>query len=248
MVFGYLRVSSELQDTESQKHQIQTYCNSNDMQIDNWLEFTISTKRNIKERGIDDLLTKLKRKDILIISELSRLGRSIKELNYIIDQLVKKKIQLICLKQNIHIKYDNGNGLDMQSKILLHVLSLVAEIERDMISERAKAGHARLKAMGIPRGNKDIGKYPREKRKKAIGYNNSLKELVTGLIEQGYNQRQIRDKLNELGISTLTGKGKWLLISVQKLLADCGLKTKRARKEKQLDDLTEKVIETIKNL
>ncbi len=87
----------------------------------------------MKDRGIDGLFTSLKKNDLLIVSELSRFGRSIYKIPPIIDQLVRKRVRLVAIKQSINIQYENGNGLDMASKVLLNALSLLAESERNII-------------------------------------------------------------------------------------------------------------------
>jgi DNA invertase Pin-like site-specific DNA recombinase len=95
-IFSYLRVSTDKQQIENQRIEILSYCKTNNLSIDETIEIKISSKKDLKRRHIDELLGRLKKGDTLIVSELSRLGRSIRELSVIIDQLVKKKSNFRC--------------------------------------------------------------------------------------------------------------------------------------------------------
>jgi putative DNA-invertase from lambdoid prophage Rac len=77
--FAYLRVSTSKQDLETQRHEILQYCDRHSLSVDDWLEIEISSRKTMKERRIDELLGKLKRGDSVIVSELSRIGRSISQ-------------------------------------------------------------------------------------------------------------------------------------------------------------------------
>ena len=91
---AYLRVSSLKQDLENQKHEITEYCRKNEIEVSEWLEVEMSTRKTKKERRIDELLNKLKKDDTLIISELSRLGRSLSEVVLIVEELKKNRYDL----------------------------------------------------------------------------------------------------------------------------------------------------------
>jgi DNA invertase Pin-like site-specific DNA recombinase len=152
---AYLRVSTDSQDLKNQKLEILEYADRNQFQITEWMEIKISSRKTTKERLIDLLLEKLEDEDCLIVAELSRLGRSVGQIITIMDELIKKKIKVIILKQGIEI---NGRS-DIQSKTMITLFGLFAEIERDLISERTKAGLARARAEGKLLGRpKGIGK------------------------------------------------------------------------------------------
>ncbi|MBF0303951.1 MAG: recombinase family protein, partial [Desulfamplus sp.] len=126
----------------------------------------ISSRRSSKERMIDELLQELQTDDTLIVAELSRLGRSVGQITIIVNELVRKKIKLICLKENIHL---NAKAT-IQNKVTITMFSLFAEIERDLISERTKEGLARVKAegrnLGRPKGA--LGKSKLDSKQKEI--------------------------------------------------------------------------------
>jgi DNA invertase Pin-like site-specific DNA recombinase len=155
MVYSYVRVSTDEQKTESQKNLISRYCVDKKMIIDKWIEIEISSKKSTRERRIEELIQKIEYGDVVIVSELSRLGRSIKEVLYIIERIVKeKKCRMIIPKQNLDIDPNNTN--DMANKILITIFSMLAELERDFISERTKEGLNALKNRGIKLG-KPVG-------------------------------------------------------------------------------------------
>src|SRR5210317_773345 len=104
---AYLRVSTDEQDLENQRLEIENYAHANNLDIDEWIEVEVSSRKKTKERRIDRLIQKLRRGDKLIVSELSRLARSMRETHNIIYDLSKKKVELHVIKQNLITKGDN---------------------------------------------------------------------------------------------------------------------------------------------
>jgi len=154
--YAYLRVSTDKQDIDNQRLEILTYANKHNMKIDEFIEVEISSRKDLLKRRITELLGKVNKGDTVIVAELSRIGRSIVEVINIVNELVQKKVRLIAIKQALDIR---GNG-DMQTKIMITMFSLFAEIERDLISQRTKAALAAVRAggkkLGKPKGT--IGK------------------------------------------------------------------------------------------
>ena len=142
MIYGYTRVSTELQNTENQKHEIQTFAKSQKIKIDKWVDEVISSRKSLKERQLGKLLKHLKKGDILIASELSRLGRNLLEVMGILQRCLEKDCQIWTLKENYKL------GADIQSKVLAFAFSLAAEIERQLISQRTKESLKRIKDEG----------------------------------------------------------------------------------------------------
>ncbi len=154
-VVGYCRVSTEEQDLKNQRLEILEYASKNDLMITTWVEKKVSSRKSTKERLIDVLLERLNAGDTLIVAELSRLGRSVGQIAVIVNTLIEKGVRLICIKE----KFQLNCSLDIQSKLLVTIFSLLAEIERDLISERTKAGLARARAEGKLIGRpKGLGK------------------------------------------------------------------------------------------
>ena len=146
MTYGYIRVSTDKQELENQKHEILNYSNSKKLGNVEFIEETISTRAALEKRKIWDLLTLLHTGDTLIVSELSRLGRSTMEVMTIFKYLAVKDISTHIIKGNFIIG-DPDNKI--QSTVLIFAFSLAAEIERELISSRTKEALKRKKAEGV---------------------------------------------------------------------------------------------------
>ncbi len=154
-VYGYIRVSTAEQTAESQKNLISRFTTERKMLIDKWIEVEMSSRKTADKRKITELLSQVVENDVVIVSELSRLGRSIQEVLQIIKSLMEeKKCRLILVKQNMDL--NPLNVLDMSNKILITIFSMLAELERDFISFRTKEGLNALKAKGAKLG-KPVG-------------------------------------------------------------------------------------------
>ena len=139
MIYGYCRISTNHQQVCNQRHEIQAFADKNNIKIDKWIEETISSKEVLNNRKLGKILKKLKKGDILIASELSRLGRNLLEVMGILQNCLEKDCQIWTLKENYRL------GADIQSKVLAFAFSLASEIERQLISERTKNSLQRLK-------------------------------------------------------------------------------------------------------
>jgi DNA invertase Pin-like site-specific DNA recombinase len=119
--------------------------------VDKWIALEASSRKSIKQRRIEELLNNLNPKDIVISSELSRLGRSMKETLNIIESITgEKQARLILIKQNLDLNPSDRNN--MINKVLVTIFSMLADLERDFISERTKEGLKARKDKGIPLG------------------------------------------------------------------------------------------------
>jgi DNA invertase Pin-like site-specific DNA recombinase len=148
MVIGYIRVSTEQQDVNNQRHEILEYAHRQGLRVDEFVEVEVSSRRDSKARRIDELILRLEDGDLLIISELSRIGRSVVEIISIINELVEKNVWLVSIKQGMEVRGPH----DLQTKVMVTIFSLLAELERDMISERTKKALAAKKAQGVKLG------------------------------------------------------------------------------------------------
>ena len=143
-IVGYIRVSTDKQTVDNQEHAILKYCSNSKLHVDEWYKLEMSSHRTPKQRRIEELLEALKSGDTLIVSELSRLARSVGQIAIIVDSLRENGVRFISLKESIEI---NGKK-DIQTKVMITMFSLFAEIERDLISERTKEGLDRARAQG----------------------------------------------------------------------------------------------------
>ena len=151
MIYGYIRVSTEQQHLQNQSHEIGAFAAANKIKIDKWITETVSSRKPLNERKLCELLHQLQKGDILIATELSRLGRNLLEVMSILQQCLEKECQVWTLKENYRL------GADIQSKVLAFAFGLASEIERQLISERTRESLKRVKAegkqLGRPRGS-----------------------------------------------------------------------------------------------
>jgi DNA invertase Pin-like site-specific DNA recombinase len=148
-VLAYLRTSTDKQDLNNQKLGILEYAQKNGLQIDDFISISVSSRKSRRERRIDELLERLKGADTLIVTELSRLGRSTGQVINLIDELMSGEVRVIIIKENLDL---DKNQDDIQSVTMITLLSLFAHLERMMISRRTKEALAAKKAQGIPLG------------------------------------------------------------------------------------------------
>ncbi len=146
MIFGYIRVSTDKQNTENQRFEINRFCDQQKLKIDSWLEETISGTVEINQRKLGRLLKKMQADDLLVCSELSRLGRTLFMIMEALNLCQKKGVQVWTVKDNYRL------GTDISSKVLAFALGISAEIERELISQRTREALARKKAEGIKLG------------------------------------------------------------------------------------------------
>lgn len=146
MIYGYIRVSTEKQTVENQKFEIIEFCKERDIDIEKWISETISATKKLNERKFGRLLKKLSKGDIVIVSEISRLGRNLLQIMGILNECMEKEVVVLTVKEG----YELGNNIN--SKVLAFAFGLSAEIERNLISQRTKEALARKKAEGITLG------------------------------------------------------------------------------------------------
>lgn len=178
-IIAYIRTSTDKQDLNNQKLEIFEYAKKNNFEVNDFIEMAISTRKTSKERRIDEMLETLDDADILIVTELSRLGRSTSEVISLVNELIKKKVRVIVIKQNLDIKQH-----DMTSKIMITLFSLFSELERDLISLRTKNALATKKAQGIqlgkPKGTIQKSKFDEdlEKIKELLSLGVSVRKMA----------------------------------------------------------------------
>src|ERR671939_331444 len=142
MIYGYIRVSTDKQTTENQRFEILKFAHEKKLSIGRWIEETVSSTRKLSDRKLGALISRMGEEDILIVSELSRLGRSLLEVMSILHTLMEKDVKVFTTKE----RYELGNNIS--SKVLAFAFSLSAEIERSMISSRTKEALARKRSEG----------------------------------------------------------------------------------------------------
>lgn len=151
VVWGYARVSTPDQSLERQRLSILEYANKQGLTIDRLIEAKASTRKDNKRRSLDVILHCAQQAHVteVVFAELSRLGRSISELCRITDRLIGYGCTLHFIKEGLVLRQGQR---DITTKVMLNTFSLLAEIERDLISERTKAGLAARAAQGVKLG------------------------------------------------------------------------------------------------
>lgn len=169
MIYGYIRVSTDKQTVENQRFEINQFCDNQQLFVSKWIEETISGAKQVEDRKLGKLLKKMKPGDILVCSELSRLGRNLLMIMGVLNECMNRDIQVWTIKDNYRL------GSDINSKVLAFAFGLSAEIERNLISQRTKEALARKKAEGVilgrPKGRKSS-------KTKLTGQEKQIKELL----------------------------------------------------------------------
>jgi DNA invertase Pin-like site-specific DNA recombinase len=186
--FAYLRVSTDQQDIQAQKFGILDYCNKNNLSPIKFVEDTASGKIAWQDRIIGRIMEKATNGDLIVVSEISRLGRSALQVLEILELAAKKEVSVHIAKNHIVV---NGS---IESTITATILGLAAQIEREFISTRTKEALAKRKAdgftLGRPKGQSQLLKL------------DSFAEEIKGYLKKGINKRAI-SKLIECSPSTL---------------------------------------------
>ncbi|UUX93133.1 master DNA invertase Mpi family serine-type recombinase [Methanoplanus endosymbiosus] len=163
---------------ENQRFTINNFCEQQEIKIDCWIEETISGTKEYNKRALGDLLNNIKKDDILICAELSRLGRNLFMIMEILNICMRRECKVWTIKDNYRL------GDDIQSKVLAFAFGLSAEIERNLISQRTKEALAKKRAEGVvpgrPKGSKS-------KRVKLSGQ----EEVIRVLLERKVSKCEI---------------------------------------------------------
>lgn len=185
MIVGYLRVSTEKQHLENQQDEIRRYSAENGMTIDLWVPEIISGRKRASGRKLGKTISKMKKGDILIVSEVSRLSRTLTDVMSIMGKCLDKGIDIHTVKERY--RFDDS----INSKILCFAFGLVAEIERNLISLRTKEALALRKAEGKVLGRRK-------------GYHPKVDLLLKNerqILEMHKNGERVTDICNRYGVS-----------------------------------------------
>ena len=171
MIYGYIRVSCDKQSVENQRFEINNFCKRENLKIDGWIEETISGTKAYNKRRLGMLLRRIKKNDLIVCAELSRLGRNLFMIMEILNVCMGKECRVWTIKDNYRL------GEDIQSKVLAFAFGLSAEIERNLIAQRTKEALARKKAEGVKLG-RPKGKKNSPDKYKLSGKENMILKLL----------------------------------------------------------------------
>lgn len=144
MIYGYLRVSTDEQDINSQRQGVNAFAEKNGWSIEKYItDEGVSGGKDPSKRNLGGLLNSLQKGDIVIASEISRLGRDLYMVMDILHFCMEREVVIYTVKDNFTL------GKDIQSKVLAFAFGLAAEIERQMIQQRTREGLKLRMKMGI---------------------------------------------------------------------------------------------------
>lgn len=188
-IIAYLRTSTDKQDLKAQKLEILEYAQQNHLQVDDFIAISISSRKSRRARRLEELLELLEAGDTLLVTELSRLGRSTGEVINLIDGLVANGVRVIVIKQNLTLDQSQD---DIQSLTMITLLSLFAEMERMMISKRTKEALAIKRSQGIqlgkPKGTTQASMYDKDRERivELLSFGVSIRRISTEHLKYGY--------------------------------------------------------------
>lgn len=169
MIYAYIRVSTEMQTCSSQKFEIQNYCKKNGISIDKWVSESVSGTVAVEKRSLGKIIRKMSKGDMIICTEISRLGRNMLMIMSILNLCSGKGIAIRTIKDNFNMSES------INSKIIAFAFALAAEIERNLISQRTKEALAVKKMEGVR-----LGRPPQSSAKmlKTCAEINKIKEMI----------------------------------------------------------------------
>lgn len=183
MTYGYIRVSTNKQDVENQRFEINKFCSSNNIIIDKWYEDTISGTKTFNKRHLGDLLQNIQSNDLIICTEISRIGRNLFMIMEFLNICMEKNCKVWTIKDNYRL------GDTIESKVLAFAFGLSAEIERQLIADRTKKALEKRKQDGVKLG----------RPKGHVCYGTDIQNYhkdITQLINQGIKKTEICKKYN----------------------------------------------------
>lgn len=183
MIYGYIRVSTDKQTVENQRFEITKFLKTTKLHVDTWIEETISGTVSPNKRNLGKLIEKTKKDDIIICSELSRLGRNMFMIMSILNILMERGVIIYTVKEKYRL------GEDLTSKVLVFAFSISAEIERTLISQRTTEALRRKKAEGVKLG-RPLGK--KSNHYKLTGCEQKIRQML----RDGYPKNLISKQLN----------------------------------------------------
>lgn len=181
---GYIRVSKDDQDLDKQRHLLLAHSQQHKPLIDEFIEIEISSRKSQDKRRIPELMEKLQRGDVLLVAELSRLGRNMLETLNLIHVLTEKGVQIIFIQQ------PELSTRGSHTSLLLAIYSYFAETEREFISIRTKQGLAAAKAQG-----KQLGR--RKGSRNRYRPLNPYRQQIANYLQLGLTVTAIRKLIND---------------------------------------------------
>ena len=175
-IIGYVRCSCDKSDVENQRFEIMKFCDQNGMEVNEWVEETISGTKDYSTRKLGEALERADKTCRIITCEISRIGRNMFAVMDFLNHCIQKGCQVWTIKDNFRL------GDDLSSKVIAFAFALSAEIERSLLSQRTKQALARLKADG-----KKLGR--------EVQFKEDVQDRVCDLYSRGNTMQEIATEL-----------------------------------------------------
>jgi len=224
---AYVRVSTDTQDVANQRHELETYAREIGVEITAWIEAEdVSSRKSYKARQIDEVL-KLRKGATLLVTEFSRIARSVKEVLHVVEALGDKGVTTHISKLRLRL---NGKN-DISTTAIVTSMGLAAQIERELISSRTREALARRRAEGKLLGmagrpvefvKATQAKGAEANRQKAAERAGNAEELLRSFKARGLTERQMAQELNRIGMPSPRG-GNWSQATVNRMCNRIGL-------------------------
>lgn len=173
-VIAYVRVSTEMQTLENQEYEILNYCRKSGLTIDRWVSESVSGTVSLEKRALGKVMRRMQKGDLIVCTELSRLGRNMLMVMSILNACSQKGVAIHTIKDG----FDLSDSIN--SKIIAFAFALAAEIERNLISQRTKEALAVRKINGVR-----LGRPPGRSSQKDV-FDRSKGEIMK-LLETGHS-------------------------------------------------------------
>jgi len=218
---AYIRVSTDHQDVTNQRHELTTYARELGLEITTWIEADgVSSRKSFKARHLDQVLA-LRKGDVLLVTEFSRLARSVREVLNVVETLGERGVTTYVSKLRVRL---NGKN-DIATTAIISSMALAAQIERDLISSRTRealaARKAQGKALGMTAPNHDVAaiqaKAVDSLKAKANARAADLESFLTSMVARGLTQRAMVAELTKIGATPPRG-GAWSQATVCRML------------------------------
>lgn len=180
-VYAYIRVSTLAQSCESQRYEIRQFCRREGIKVDCWVSESVSGTVPAENRLLGRTIRKMEPDDLLVCTEISRLGRNMLMIMGILNKCAQKGVRIRTIKDNFNLS-DSIN-----SKIIAFAFALASEIERNLISQRTREALAAKKAEGMRLGR------PPGPSSTYLRFSENI-DTIKGLRDKGASMREIAAK------------------------------------------------------
>lgn len=206
-VIAYLRVSTDRQDSDNQRYEIEKFCSGKGMKVGEWVvDNAISGKIKASNRKLGEVIDRMEKGDSLIVTEVSRIGRDWFDILNSINNLMVKGVFVFAIKNGYELKND------AMGKLFVSIMAVFAEEERKLLSERVKMSHSNMKREAKLRGEslrwgRELGRKTDMDKRKLDSHKETILRLIKNNVPKmeiahqvGTNRVTLNKYLNDIAI------------------------------------------------